>query len=278
MEHFWQKISRFAFQRSESAPLPVPAPADSSDTARRSSCRDLEVWVSTLLKEPCRSVTIYRTALTHRSVVHDSTENLPAETSNQRLEFLGDAVLDLIISEHLYRLFPESDEGHLSSNRAKIVNRKSLAGFARAIDLGEKLIIGESADKRSIRFSESTLADAFEAFIGAIYLDKGLDAARGFIARHVIELVDVRKLATIEHNHKSRLIEFAQSNRMPSPVYSVVGEEGAEHAKTFIVQVSVDGRVCGTGKASRKKDAEQAAAFEALQTLQNSDGNRASAT
>ena len=201
-------------------------------------------------------------------MVHDSTA--PEITrSNQRLEFLGDSVLGLIISEYLYRRFPEGAEGELSSYRAKIVNGKSLAGFARNLDLGKHLIIGESADQQRIRASTSTLADAFEALTGAIYLDRGLEAVHEFIEEHIIDSPAFDAMVSTENNHKSRLIEHTQSNQLPPPVYTVLSEEGAEHEKTFTIEVSCDGRPLGRGTALRKKDAEQLAAAEAMAAIEN---------
>jgi len=223
-------------------------------------------WLDSLTGDKIRTAGIYTTALTHRSVVNDHPGT---RESNQRLEFLGDAVLDLIISEHLYRTFPESDEGKLSSNRSKIVNRKSLAAFASGIALGEHLLVGESADEKKIRSSESALADAFESLIGAIYLDLGLSATREFIERHIVAHLDLQRLDAIEHNHKSRLIEYTQSHQLEPPVYTVIAEEGAEHEKTFTVEVSCAGTPLGKGTAGRKKDAEQLAARTALSVLEN---------
>ncbi len=273
MEHFWHKFGRIAFNRSASVPHTSTTSSEAC-TGNDSLCTAIRTYIERLLQQPCASVGIYKTAFTHRSVVHDQHQgSSPALfESNQRLEFLGDAVLDLIISEYLYKLFPESDEGALSNTRSKIVNRKSLADFASAIDLGNQLIIGESGDEEKIRNSEATMADALEALIGAIYLDKGLPAVQRFIDEHVMRLVDVRKLATIEHNHKSRLIEYAQAHQLPHPQYRVIREEGAEHQKTFTVQVSCDDRPLGTGTACRKKDAEQSAARQALSVLLGETG------
>lgn len=263
MEKLWHKLSSFAFHRSSGD----EQHGSSENTGKEESSitAATAAWLRDLLGAPPSNPDIYVTALTHRSVVHDQTK--PAD-SNQRLEFLGDAVLDLIISEHLFTCFPSSDEGRLSSNRAKIVNRKSLAGFARKISLSEHLLIGESADKNKIRNSESTLADAFEALIGAMYLDRGLNQAKNFIQNHVTGHVDLQKLDTVEHNYKSRLIEHTQSRQIPSPVYTVVSEEGAEHEKMFTIEVSCDGTPLGRGTAGRKKDAEQSAAKEALASLE----------
>ena len=264
MAKLWHKLSSLAFHRSQSR-NDEPETTGKTDSSTPPFPDTTNSWLTGLLGFTPYHPGIYLIALTHRSVVHDQAQ--PAD-SNQRLEFLGDAVLDLIISEHLYTSFPDSDEGKLSNNRAKIVNRKSLADFAGKISLGEHLLIGESADKSTIQTSESALADAFEALIGAIYLDTGLTETKKFLLRHVIEHVDLQKLDAVEHNYKSRLIEYTQSRQIASPVYTVVSEEGAEHEKLFTIEVSCDGIILGKGTAGRKKDAEQSAAKEALAALE----------
>lgn len=266
MENLWQKIASLSFLKADDGPAAgkaMPEGTDLQDATRE--------HIEQLTGLPCGRPALYRTALTHRSFIHDNHLNIPNADSNQRLEFLGDAVLDLIISEHLYKQYPASDEGHLSSNRSKIVNRRSLAGFAQRLALGEHLIIGESADKEKIRMSESALADAFEAFVGAVYLDQGLAGAERFIMRHVVGSVDLDRIIGEEYNHKSRLIEFTQSRHLPPPFYAVVSEDGAEHEKTFTVEVSCLGIPLGRGTAPRKKDAEQLAAREAMALLENHD-------
>ena len=266
MGNLWQKLTSLPLLRSEASDEPYGGSPDAtSPDLAAATLSHLEY----LTGRPCSRRQIYRTALTHRSLLHDHQGESERPESNQRLEFLGDAVLDLLISEHLFRLYPESDEGHLSSNRAKIVNRKALAAFARELKLGEHLIIGESANLQKIRTSDSALADAFEALVGAIYLDQGLDGAKRFIMNHVITMVDLNRIVEAEFNYKSRLIEFSQSHQLPQPVYTVVAEEGAEHEKTFVIEVSCNGIPLGKGTAPRKKDAEQLAAREAMKRLES---------
>jgi ribonuclease-3 len=269
MAHLWQKLMSLPFLRSEAS----DSITGSSDAISSDYLLDprTAAHLESLTGRPCSRRLIYRTALTHRSVLHDHQIEEDKPESNQRLEFLGDAVLDLLISEHLFKQFPERDEGHLSSNRAKIVNRKSLAAFARDLQLGEHLIIGESADKQKIRTSESALADAFEALIGAIYLDQGIAGAERFIMTHVIAKVDLHKIVESEYNYKSRLIEYTQSRQLPPPLYTVIAEKGAEHEKSFTIEVSCKGMLLGQGTAPRKKDAEQLAAGEAMNLLDNLD-------
>lgn len=263
MERFWQKFTAVAFNR-----LKDTVADDTVDSAHPLAVAGLSTktfaYIRNFAGEKQGNIPLYLTALTHRSVVHDPATQEIIE-SNQRLEFLGDSVLGLIISEYLFRQFPDNAEGELSSNRSKIVNRKSLAGFARSLQLGDHLLIGESADRNKIKNSESALADAFESLIGAIYLDKGIEAASDFILRHVIRHADFKRIVSAEHNYKSRLIEYTQSHRLSSPVYTVTEESGAEHEKTFTIAVSCSGQLLGTGTAPRKKDAEQLAAKEAME-------------
>jgi ribonuclease-3 len=262
MEPFWQKLTALGFARRQEK---KGDPSSSESQGKTPQPEPTGNVIARITGSTAINPDIYITAFTHRSVTHDAVNS--ATESNQRLEFLGDAVLDLVISEYLYRTFPESAEGELSSNRAKIVNRKALAGFARSMGLGEHLIIGESADHAKIRCSESALADVFESLTGAIYLDKGLDAARAFVMKQVIEHVDFQNIVASEHNYKSRLIEYTQSNHLLPPLYTVIVEDGAEHEKIFTVEVSCAGYICGRGTAPRKKDAEQLAAREALDKL-----------
>jgi ribonuclease-3 len=275
MAHLWQKLMSLQFLRSEASD-DVIGSSDVNHSDQLLGPRTA-AHLERLTGHPCNRRLVYRTALTHRSVLFDHQGDNGKPESNQRLEFLGDAVLDLLISEHLFKLFPDCDEGHLSNNRAKIVNRKSLAAFALELQLGEHLIIGDSADKQKIRTSESALADAFEALVGAIYLDQGLAGAERFIMEHVIGRVDLNKIVEAEYNYKSRLIEYTQSRQLPPPLYTVIAEEGAEHEKSFTVEVSCNGTTLGRGTAPRKKDAEQLAAKEAM-TMLDSEGPFSSPT
>ncbi|HWR00575.1 MAG TPA: ribonuclease III [Chlorobaculum sp.] len=270
MAHLWQKLTSLPFLRAEAADGAAIGIFGSKGSVQLLDPRTAG-HLEHLTGRPCSRRMIYRTALTHRSVLHDHNSGDSKPDSNQRLEFLGDAVLDLLISEYLFKQFPTSDEGHLSSNRSKIVNRKSLAGFALELQLGEHLIVGESADKQQIRTSESALADAFESLIGAIYLDQGLAGAERFIMTHVISKVDLKRIVQEEYNYKSRLIEFTQSRQLPPPLYTVIAEEGAEHEKSFTIEVSCREIVLGRGTAPRKKDAEQLAAREAMSLLESRD-------
>ncbi len=201
-------------------------------------------------------------ALTHPSVRHETQRD---HLDNQRLEFLGDAVLQLVITERLFRHFDEEAEGRLTKLRSRLVSRETLKTYALALDLGAYLMMGRGEDSSGGRERTSTLGDAFEALIGAIYLDSGLEAARKFILTQA--QADLEQIAEqpVDINPKGNLQELLQSISPSSPVYEVISQSGPEHEKTFVVEVSWEGMVLGKGSGRNKKQAETAAAEEALQ-------------
>ena len=256
MEHFWQKLRSFTFHRQSESEAPLAPTLLPPETL---------AYLQAHIGKLGDNVLLYQTALTHRSVIGNATSPHNNE-SNQRLEFLGDAVLGLLISHFLFQNFPASAEGDLSKTRAKIVNSKSLACFARSIRLGDHLLLGDSAAHYNIRDSESALADAFESLIGAIYLDKGLDEAYRFVTEHIVTHKSFSAIVATEQNYKSCLIEYSQSHHLVAPVYTVIAESGAEHEKEFTVEV-ICNNITGRGTARRKKDAEQFAAKEAMERI-----------
>jgi ribonuclease-3 len=201
-------------------------------------------------------------ALTHPSVGHETQRD---HLDNQRLEFLGDAVLQLVITERLFRHFDEEAEGRLTKLRSRLVSRETLKSYALAIELGRYLIMGRGEDASGGRERTSTLGDAFEALIGAIYLDSGLEEARKFILEQA--RADLAQIAEepVDINPKGDLQELLQSISLNSPVYEVIAQSGPEHQKTFIVEARWEGMVIGKGEGRNKKQAETAAAEEALQ-------------
>ena len=201
-------------------------------------------------------------ALTHPSLGHETQRY---HFDNQRLEFLGDAVLQLVISEHVFRRFGGEAEGQLTKLRSRLVSRETLKMHAAALDLGRYLLMGRGEEASGGRDRTSTLADAFEALIGAIYLDGGLDTAREFILTQAHS--DLAQLAEepIEINPKGQLQELLQSISPGSPVYELISQSGPEHEKTFVVQAVWEGIVLGQGSGRSKKQAETAAALEAME-------------
>ncbi len=204
-------------------------------------------------------------ALTHRSYLQ-FVDN-PSLRSNERLEFLGDAILNLVIAEYLYGEFESLPEGELTKLRSRLVSGASLAQHAVDIDLERYLLLSSSAQAAVQRGSATLLADAYEALIAAIYLDGGMDASRNFIYRHIITHTRRDELMLSDHNYKSMLLEFVQGRKLASPKYLTVREVGPNHARTFSVDVHVSGMKHGSGDGRSKKEAEQNAAREALEFL-----------
>lgn len=200
-------------------------------------------------------------ALTHRS--RSTGRGAP---NNEKLEFLGDAVLALAVSDLLMQRFPQHHEGELSKLRASLVNARSLADKARALDLGPAIRLGKGEEKSGGRDKESILAAGFEALIGAVYLDRGFVAARRVLARQFANDIRSRGAKAVE-DCKTRLQEVTQKVFKTTPTYTLVMETGPDHAKHFVSQISVGGRTFGRGEGKSKKSAEQAAAMEALRAL-----------
>jgi ribonuclease-3 len=187
--------------------------------------------------------------------------------SNERLEFLGDSVLNAAVAEFLYKVYPNMEEGDLTKLRSRLVNRKTLAQRAKDLHITDFLLLSSSAVQSIDSGSESILADAFEAILGAIYLDGGPEAARKFVNRTLLASGDVLNSAQTDDNYKSALLEYAQRNSLGIPRYSVLREEGPEHDRRFTIEVIIGNQSCGVGSGKSKKDAEQSAAAEALDKL-----------
>jgi len=202
--------------------------------------------------------------LTHVSYSYDRTPG-----HNEVLEFLGDAVLDLDVSDLLMRQFPEKSEGDLSRMRAALVNSSVLAGKAMAINFGPLLRLGKGEERSGGRHKESILAGAFEALLGAVYLDGGYEAARHLVERYFAP--DVKEKTLGQQDYKTRLQEISQMLFREPPVYRVVSEIGPDHAKSFVTEIAVGGKVLGKGEGRSKKQSEQEAAKKALVELQKSD-------
>jgi ribonuclease-3 len=201
-------------------------------------------------------------ALTHRSYVN---ENAETAQDNERLEFLGDAVLDFIAGEWVYHRFPEMAEGDLTKMRSALVRNDQLATFARRLDLDRALRLGRGERSSGGLGRDGLLGGAFEAVIGALYLDSGLTAVEAFVS----PLFDEERESILFeiYDPKSRLQEWAQSEKRGTPRYETVGSSGPDHAKLFEVEVMIGGEVSGRGAGSSKRAAEQAAALNALEEL-----------
>lgn len=216
------------------------------------------------------SASLYLKALRHRSYVAE--KNLNDSDSYEQLEFLGDAVLDVIVSEIIYHQYPSRNEGFMTQLRAKVVKGENLAYLAQRLQLGELIAIGNRVKNQGIEKSESVLADTFEALIGAIYIDLGFDTCTEFVTSVLERFLDFDELIRSKDNYKSILLEYAQSRKYSVPYYEIVKETGPGHDKTFSVQVTVADHIVGYGSGKNKKKAEQAAAMQALHKLQQNDG------
>ena len=211
-----------------------------------------------------RDESLLKLALTHSSIAHEQNVTTP---HNQRLEFLGDAVLGTVLSQQLYEKFAEADEGLLTKCRAKLVNATALADHARAVKLGDQIILSRGEENTGGRARQSTLADAFEALVGAIFLDGGFSAARDFIVREFnSDYIELDLPAGIE-NPKGELQELLQARSPVAPVYQLISAEGPDHDRHFVCAVLHDGVELARGSGKSKKGAESEAALEALKKL-----------
>jgi ribonuclease-3 len=211
-----------------------------------------------------RDENLLRLALTHPSVAHEQNHPQP---HNQRLEFLGDAVLGLVLSHELYGKFSEADEGQLTKSRAKLVNAAALAAHGRSLGLGAHLVLSRGEETTGGRERASALADAFEALLGAIFLDGGFEAARGFVLREFAADFGGLTLPAGIDNPKGELQELLQSTSPVAPAYQLVSTEGPDHDRNFICAVLHDGAELARGSGKSKKAAESDAAQAALQKL-----------
>jgi ribonuclease-3 len=207
---------------------------------------------------------LLRLALSHRSWVNNATRG-SRPPSNERLEFLGDAVMNSIITDFLYNRYPGCDEGELSKMKSLVVSAKVLVPCAELLNLGDFVLLSKSEERSGGRRRPSILADAFEAVLGAIYLDGGYEAVRGLLNRTLILIMDDILADADLANYKSLLLEYSQSRGYGAPFYDVLRETGPEHRKAFVVSVKVRGEEWGRGTGASKKDAEQAGARNALE-------------
>ncbi len=200
---------------------------------------------------------IHRSALNEKHSAHSE--------SNERLEFLGDAVLEIITTEFLFNKFPEEPEGKLTSYRSALVKTTTLAEVAEELGIGDKLIMSKGEEATGGRSNQSLLADAFEAVIGALYLDQGMEAVSEFLHQHLFVKFDEILQKKLYKDSKSQLQEVVQALGQSTPEYEVVKEVGPDHDKEFTVNVVVDGKIVGTGEGKSKQLAQQSAAQAALQ-------------
>ena len=216
-----------------------------------------------------RDESLIQQALVHSSWLHEHPD--AARGHNERLEHLGDAVVNLAISQALYERHPEDDEGDLSARRAAIVSTAGLARLAARIDLGEVLLLGEGESQRDGRSRPSLLASSFEALAGALFLDAGFDQVRGWLVELASPELDAESSVGALKSPKSRLQEHTQRTTGERPVYRLVEMTGPDHDRSFRIEVSVNGEVLGVGEGPSRRVAETAAAAQAMDRLRGTE-------
>ena len=210
-----------------------------------------------------QNITLLQNALTHSSYANERWHN--SLLSNERLEFLGDSILGMVVAEYLYKQFPDRPEGELTKMRADMVCETSLAAIAEKIGLGKHLLLGHGEDRLGGRSRASILADAVESVIAASFLDGGMEAAKRFIQKFVLTNVPVKRM--LNTDYKTALQELVQQKKNQVLTYVLTGESGPDHDKVFSVDVLLNDVPVGSGTGSSKKRAEQAAAQSALEAL-----------
>lgn len=206
---------------------------------------------------------IFFEALTHRSTLDGDRYSI----SNERLEFLGDSILNFIVAEYLFRSFPTKDEGFLTKVRANFVNKNTLYEVADSMNLFDLIFVNRELVSNDYLGKKSLLADTLEALIGAIFIDAGFEKATQFVIDKVIAKVENSGIHLIDENFKSQLLELAQAKKISAPRYMVLEELGPEHDRTFMIEVRVGDNIYGSGMGKNKKSAEQEAAKDALSRL-----------
>jgi ribonuclease-3 len=221
---------------------------------------DLQKTTGVTFKDP----ELLKLAFVHRSHLN---EDKHMHTSNERLEFLGDSVLSVLTSHFLYRTYPEYPEGTLTNIRSSLVKTTSLSDISGSLGLGELLFLSHGEESSGGRTNQSLLADVFEAFLGAIYLDQGMEAARKFLEKYLFPKAEGIIATKSYIDYKSLLQELIQQDSRISPTYHVVKSEGPDHARIFWIEAKAGGKVLGAGSGKSKQEAEQEAALAALEKL-----------
>jgi ribonuclease-3 len=226
---------------------------------KKEICEKLEKVLGITIKD----YNIFKTALTHRSAL----ENKEVKQSNERVEFLGDTVLEFVVSKYLYKNFPDASEGKLTKLRSALVCEKTLSEVANEIRLGEFLILGKGEEASGGRKKPYILANAVEAVIGALYLDQGLPTARRFIQKNIISKLPeiIKKKRVVDP--KTELQEYVQSLRKTTPRYETISSTGPDHNKKFIVTVKIENRRYLVGEGKTKQEAEENAAKKTLKFI-----------
>jgi ribonuclease III len=227
---------------------------------------DMEKKLENMIGTRINNIAYYEQALTHRSYIAVMKEEFPNIHSNERLEFLGDSVLGLVITDYLFNYYFELPEGELTKLRQKLVNKHTLANVGKNIELQQFLKISFGTERNFDKGGDTIIADAVEALIAAIYIDSGIEKTIAFIYKNIIQLLESDSVM-FDSNYKSRLLELVQSNGHRHPIYRVLIENGPDHNKEYTIGVFVGDMLLGTGTGKNKKDAEQNSAKDAISNL-----------
>lgn len=207
---------------------------------------------------------LFEQAFVHRSYLNEAKEKI---SSNERLEFLGDSVISFVISEHLFNKYPDYNEGILTNMRSLLVNTKSLAEISKELDFGNFLKLSKGEEESMGRQNQSLLADSFEAYVGALFIDSGIEITKNFLIEVFTQKIQILEKERSFKDPKSLLQEFVQSRKQNSPMYKVLKEHGPAHSKIFTMGVFIEGKIIGQGDGKSKQEAEENAAVEALEKL-----------
>lgn len=212
---------------------------------------------------PIKKNELLEQAFTHRSWLNEN--NAQTQESNERLEFLGDAVLELVVTKYLYENFPQEQEGTLTALRAALVRTETLAKVANKLKLGKRLRLSRGEEVTGGRQNQSLLADTFEALIGAIYLESGKSKVTSFLKKHLLPELKTITKNQLEKDAKSMLQELVQARSLPAPIYKIIKESGPDHKKTFTIEVLINKQRLASGVGKSKQQAQQQAAQAALE-------------
>lgn len=217
-----------------------------------------------------KNIKLFEEAFTHRSYINESKKK-SGLSHNERLEFLGDAVLELVISQHLFETYSNRPEGELTSFRAATVRTETLANVARELGCGKVLKMSNGEEGTGGRDKDYLLANTFEALLGALYIDQGFESCRQFITKTLISLIPNIVENRLDIDPKTKFQEIAQEKYKVTPTYSVVSENGPDHSKTFTMAVYINDKLMGEGQGASKQKAEEQAALKALEKLETQE-------
>jgi len=210
---------------------------------------------------------LFNQAFTHRSYLNEVKQKI---SSNERLEFLGDSIISFIVSDYLFKKYPNFDEGQLTNLRSLLVNTKNLACLSIELKFGDLLLLSRGEEESKGRQNQSILADCFEAFIGCLFIDRGVEVTSDFLKEVLLSQTDAIVEKNIFKDPKSVLQETIQAKKQPSPVYRVVEEKGPAHARIFTINVITGNKMLGSGTGRSKQEAEESAAKQALENMRKS--------